>query len=75
MIIGVIVVIILIASFFSPNKGATVTILSFLIPLGALAGLAMSPNSETLFGILILVSFIAYGTGRYWRNPEGFVDS
>jgi hypothetical protein len=35
----------------------------------------MSPNPETLFIMLILISFIVYGGGRYWRNIEGFVKS
>jgi hypothetical protein len=60
-------------SLFSTKKGVTTTVLSILLPLGAIVGLTMSPNPETLFIILILISFIVYGGGRYWRNIEGFV--
>ena len=62
-------------SLFSTKKGVTTTVLSILLPLGAIVGLTMSPNPETLFIMLILISFIVYGGGRYWRNIEGFVKS
>ena len=63
------------ASLFSTKKGVTSTVVSILIPLGAVVGLTMSPSPETLFIILIVVSVLVYGGNRYWRNIEGFVKS
>lgn len=73
MIVSILAVIVLIASFFSPKQGVTTIVISILIPLAAIAGLAVSPNSETLFITLILVSLFVYGGNRYWRNTEGFI--
>jgi hypothetical protein len=73
MLIPLIAILVLIASLFSTKKGVTTTIVSILIPIVAVFGLAMSPNSETLFIMLIITSVVVYGTGRYWRNIEGFV--
>ena len=68
-------VLIFVASLFSKNKGVSITLASILIPVCAVTGLIMSPSSESLFLILIVTCLIVYGSGRYWRNIEGFVKS
>ena len=73
MILGVIAFVVLIASFFSPKKGVTSTILSIMVALGVMVGLAMNPNPETLFLIVVVVSAFVYGSSRYWRSAEGFL--
>ena len=73
MILGAIAIIVLIASFFSPKKGVTTTILSIMVALGVMIGLVMNPNPETLFLVVILVSAVVYGSSRYWRSAEGFL--
>jgi hypothetical protein len=72
VIVSILAVLVLLASLFSPKQGVTTVVLSILIPIGAIVGLAISPNSETLFITLILVSLFVYGGNRYWRNVEGF---
>ena len=64
---------IFLASLFSKNKGVSITVASILIPICAVTGLILSPSSESLFLILIVTCLIVYGSGRYWRNIEGFV--
>jgi len=73
MMIPIVGFLVFLASLFSTKKGVTSTVVSILIPLGAIVGLTMSPSPETLFIILIIVSVLVYGGGRYWRNIEGFV--
>ena len=73
MMIPIVGFLVFFASLFSTKKGVTTTVISILLPLGALVGLAISPSSESLFIILIVVSILVYGGGRYWRNIEGFV--
>ena len=51
----------------------TSTVLSIILVVGICFGLYMSPNPETLFMIVVVVSFVFYGTGRYWRNIEGYL--
>ena len=51
----------------------TSTVLSIILVVGICVGLYMSPNPETLFMIVVVVSFVFYGTGRYWRNIEGYL--
>ena len=75
MMVPIIGFLVFLASLFSTKKGVTTTVISILIPLGAVVGLAMSPSPETLFIILFVVSVLVYGGGRYWRNIEGFVKS
>ena len=75
MMIPIVGFLVFLASLFSTKKGVTSTVVSILIPLGAIVGLTMSPSPETLFIILIIVSVLVYGGGRYWRNIEGFVKS
>ena len=73
MMIPIVGFVIFFASLISTKKGVTTTVISFLIPIGAMVGLTISPNPETLFIILIAVSVLIYGSGRYWRNIEGFI--
>lgn len=73
MMVPIVGFLIFLASLFSNKKGTTTTVVSILIPICAVIGLAMSPNPETLFIILIIASVIVYGGGKYWRNIEGFV--
>jgi len=73
MMIPIVGFLVFLASLFSTKKGVTATVVSILIPLGAVVGLTMSPNPETLFIVLVVVSILVYGGGRYWRNIEGFV--
>jgi len=75
MMVPIVGLFVFLASLFSTKKGVTTTVLSILLPLGALASLAMSPSPETLFITLIIISVLVYGGGRYWRNIEGFVTS
>jgi len=75
MMVPIVGFLVFLASLFSTKKGVTSTVVSILIPLGAIVGLTMSPSPETLFIILIVVSVLVYGGGRYWRNIEGFVKS
>lgn len=75
MMIPIVGILIFLASLFSTKEGVTATIISILIPMGAMVGLVMSPSPETLFIILIAVSILVYGGSRYWRNIEGFVKS
>ncbi len=73
MIIGVIAIGVLIASFFSPKTGVTSTVLSIMVALGVMLGLVMNPNPETLFIVVIVISAFVYGSSRYWRSAEGFL--
>jgi hypothetical protein len=73
MMVPIVGFLVFLASLFSTKKGVTATVVSILIPLGAVVGLTMSPNPETLFIVLVVVSILVYGGGRYWRNIEGFV--
>jgi hypothetical protein len=73
LIVPIVGFLVFLASLFSTKKGVTTTIISILIPVGAVFGLAISPNPETLFIILIAASVLIYGGGRYWRNIEGFI--
>ena len=75
MMVPIVGFLVFLASLFSTKKGVTSTVVSILIPLGAIVGLTMSPSPETLFIILIVISVLVYGGGRYWRNIEGFVKS
>lgn len=75
MMVPIVGFLVFLASLFSTKKGVTATVVSILIPLGAVVGLTMSPNPETLFIVLVVVSILVYGGGRYWRNIEGFVKS
>jgi hypothetical protein len=72
-ILGVIAMIVLVASLFSPKKGVTNTVLSIIIALGVMVGLVMNPNPETFFLIVFIVSAVVYGSSRYWRSAEGFL--
>ena len=73
MMIPIVGFLVFIASLFSRKNGVTTTVVSILIPVGAIVGLTMSPSPETLFIILIIGSVLVYGGARYWRNTEGFV--
>ena len=73
MMVPIVGFFVFLGSLFSTKKGVTTTVVSILIPLGAVVGLAISPSPETLFIMLVIVSFLVYGGGRYWRNIEGFV--
>jgi hypothetical protein len=73
MMLPIVGILVLLASLFSTKQGVTATVVSILIPAAAVVGLTMSPNPETLFIILSVVSTLVYGGGRYWRNIEGFV--
>ena len=75
MMVPIVGFFVFLGSLFSTKKGVTTTVVSILIPLGAVVGLAISPSPETLFIMLVIVSFLVYGGGRYWRNIEGFVKS
>jgi hypothetical protein len=73
MMIPIVGLLIFLASLFSTKQGVTAVVVSILIPMGAMFGLAMSPSPETMFIILIVVSTLVYGGSRYWRNIEGFI--
>ena len=75
MMIPIVGFLVFLASLFSTKQGVTATVVSILIPMGAMVGLAVSPSPETLFIILIIVSTLVYGGSRYWRNIEGFIRS
>jgi hypothetical protein len=50
----------------------TTTVLSIMLVIGIFFGLYNSPSPETLLMLVAGVSFLLYGYGRYWRNPQGF---
>lgn len=44
-------------------------IFNLILMVCIIAGLYFSPSPEALIGIVAIVTLIAYGYGRYWRNP------
>jgi len=41
--------------------------------LAIIVGLYFSPSPEVLLIVVAVASLLVYGTGRYWRNMEGFL--
>jgi hypothetical protein len=63
---------IFLASLFSPKKGVTTTILSIMVCMAIIVGFILYPEPQTLFWVILIISFLIYAYGKFWRNEEGF---